>query len=54
MEASFYESEIPVCGCGAKLDARDFGPGGKIDRRTYYISVKPQDAQRARDLLAEK
>lgn len=48
MEAGFYETEAPVCGCGAKLDHRDFGPNGKIDRRTYYISVRPEDVERAR------
>ena len=29
MEAGFYETEAPLCGCGAKLDHRDFGPNGK-------------------------
>ena len=53
MEAGFYETEAPLCGCGAKLDHRDFGPNGKIDRLTYYISVKPEDAERARDLLSD-
>lgn len=32
-------SEAPTCGCGAKLDIRDFGPKGKIDRNFYYIDV---------------
>ena len=32
METGFYETEAPACGCGAKLDHRDFGPNGKIDR----------------------
>ena len=40
-------------GCGAKLDHRDFGPNGKIDRLTYYISVKPEDVERAKELLAD-
>lgn len=48
MEAGFYETEAPVCGCGAKLDHRDFGPNGKIDRKTYYISVRPGDVERAK------
>ena len=42
-----------MCGCGAKLDHRDFGPNGKIDRLTYYISVKPEDVERAKELLAD-
>ena len=50
METGFYETEAPACGCGAKLDHRDFGPNGKIDRLTYYISVKPEDVERAKEL----
>ena len=37
----------------AALDHRDFGPNGKIDRLTYYISVKPEDVERAKELLAD-
>ena len=53
METGFYETEAPACGCGAKLDHRDFGPNGKIDRLIYYISVKPEDVERAKELLAD-
>lgn len=53
MESGFYDTEAPVCGCGAKLDHRDFGPNGKIDRLTYYISVKTEDVERAKELLAD-
>ena len=53
METGYYETEAPTCGCGAKLDHRDFGPNGKIDRLTYYISVKPEDVARAKELLAD-
>ena len=45
METGFYETEAPACGCGAKLDHRDFGPNGKIDRHTYYLSVRPEDVE---------
>lgn len=51
METGFYDTEPPVCGCGAKLDHRDFGPNGRIDRHTYYISVRPEDVDRAKALL---
>lgn len=51
VESGFYETEPPLCGCGAKLDHRDFGPNGRIDRKTYYISVRPQDLDRAKDAL---
>ena len=29
-------SEAPTCGRGAKLDIRDFGPKGKIDRYVLH------------------
>ena len=53
METGYYETEAPVCGCGAKLDHRDFGPNGRIDRLTYYISVRPEDTAQARELLGD-
>lgn len=53
MESGYYETEAPICGCGAKLDHRNFGPNGKIDRLTYYISVKPEDTDRAKTILAD-
>lgn len=43
----------PICGCGAKLDIRDFGPQGKIDRNFYYIDVPEKDYEKARTLLME-
>ena len=52
VEAGFYDTEPPVCGCGAKLDHRDFGPNGPIDRHTYSLSVPLKEASRARELLA--
>lgn len=51
VETGFYETEPPLCGCGAKLDHRDFGPNGRIDRKTYYISVRPEDVDRAKAAL---
>ncbi|MDO5400003.1 MAG: hypothetical protein Q4F17_03360 [Eubacteriales bacterium] len=48
-----YFEETPVCGCGAKLDPRDFGPRGKIDRNTYYIRIYAEDEARARAILEE-
>lgn len=47
-------SEAPACGCGAKLDIRDFGPRGKIDRDLYYIDVEEKYAARARAILEDK
>ena len=53
MEASSYEGEIPLCSCGAKIDRRNYGPNGWIDRRIYYISVRPEDAGRAKEILRD-
>ena len=53
MEAGSYESEAPMCGCGAKIDRRNYGPNGWIDRRAYYISVRPEDVERAREILLD-
>ena len=51
MEAGSYEGEAPVCGCGAKIDRQNYGPNGWIDRRVYYISVRPEDVERAGQAL---
>lgn len=53
METGSYESETPICGCGAKIDRRNYGPNGWIDRRVYYVSVRPEDVDRAREVLTE-
>lgn len=48
--AGYYETEMPVGGCGAKLDIRDFGANGKIERQVYYIDVPVKDVPRAKAL----
>lgn len=53
VEAGTVNNTIPMGGCGAKLDIRDFGPNGKVDRNTYYICVRPADVERAREALAD-
>ncbi len=53
VQAGENANQMPVGGCGSKLDIRDFGPNGKIDRSTYFILVRPEDAARARELLRE-
>ena len=35
------------------LETMPHNPNGKIDRLTYYISVKPEDVERAKELLAD-
>ena len=52
MEALSREGELPLCSCGAKIDRRNYGPNGWIDRRVYYIAVRPEDAEAARRILA--
>ena len=52
MEALSREGELPMCSCGAKIDRRNYGPNGWIDRRIYYIAVRPEDAEAARQTLA--
>ena len=51
MEANSYEGEMPLCSCGAKIDRRNYGPNGWIDRRVYYIAVRPEDVERAGQVL---
>lgn len=53
MTTTALPSEAPICGCGAKLDIRDFGPRGKIDRNMYYIDVAEREWAAARDVLAK-
>lgn len=53
MEAGSYEGEIPICGCGAKIDRRNYGPNGWIDRRVYYVAVRPEDIECARGVLLD-
>jgi hypothetical protein len=42
---------LPVGGCGYKLDLRNFGPKGKIDREVYYLDVPEGEEYKAVDLL---
>lgn len=42
---------LRACGCGPKLDPRNFGDNGWIDRDVYFIDVKKDDATRAKDIL---
>ena len=45
---------MTVGGCGAKLDPRDFGKNGKIDREIYWIRVPEKDAEAILARLAEE
>ena len=47
----FLQETVMGGGCGAKLDPRDFGAKGKIDREIYWVEVLPEDEERVRELL---
>lgn len=51
VRARHCQVEPPVGGCGCKLDIRDFGPKGRIDREIYYITVPAAEAERAKSVL---
>ena len=54
VKAGSYEAEsLCACGCGMRLDPRNFGVNGRIDRAIYYVDVKQEDEQRAKNILAE-
>lgn len=52
IKARHCEVEPPVGGCGCKLDIRNFGPKGRIDREVYFITVPAAEAEKARQILA--
>ena len=47
----YLQETVMGGGCGAKLDPRDFGKKGKIDREIYWVEVLPEDEERVRDIL---
>ena len=53
VKARHCEVEPPVGGCGSKLDIRNFGPNGRIDREEYFITVPAEEAEKARKVLED-
>ena len=49
----YLQETVMAGGCGAKLDPRDFGGKGKIDRDIYYIRVKSKDVERVQEILRQ-
>ena len=47
----YLQDSVMACGCGAKLDPRDFGAKGKADHDIYYIRVNASDADAAREAI---
>ena len=52
VRAWHYEAEPPAGGCGCKLDIRNFGPNGRVDREMYVVAVPAAEAERAEAVLA--
>ena len=54
VHASHYPADsLRPCGCGPRLDPRNFGENGWIDRDVYFIDVRKDDAPRARAVIEE-
>ena len=54
IKAGHYDADpFIACGCGAKLDPRNFGSNGHIDRDIYFIDVKESELQRANEIIAQ-
>ena len=53
ISADRWQDESPVCGRGAKLDVRDFGPNGRIDRDIYTIRVPESELGKAQELVKQ-
>lgn len=51
---SYFADPVAACGCGAHLDPRNFGAGGRVDRNIYYIEVPESQKDRALAALAER
>ncbi|MBQ6775466.1 MAG: hypothetical protein IJP53_03310 [Synergistaceae bacterium] len=55
VRASHYPIDsLNACGCGAKVDPRNFGSGGHIDRHVYFVDVRLEDESRAKHILSER
>ena len=47
----YLQDTVMGGGCGAKLDPRDFGSKGKIDREIYWVKVPEEKESEIRELL---
>ena len=55
VRASHYPIDsLCACGCGSKLDPRNFGAKGYIDRDVYFVDVNEKDFEFAKKILSEK
>lgn len=57
ISADIWQDEMPVGGCGAQMDVRDYGANGRIDRNIYAVRVPENAAEKAsaivKDLLPD-
>ena len=49
----YLQETVMGGGCGAKLDPRDFGGHGRIDREIYWVDVRLSDEEKAREILRQ-
>lgn len=49
----YLADSLRACGCGPKLDPRDFGANGWIDRDIYFIDVNKADVQKTKEILKQ-
>lgn len=55
VSAGHYLQDVVMGGgCGAKLDPRDFGARGRIDREIYFVKVRASDELKAQKLLENR
>ena len=47
----YLQETVMGGGCGAKLDPRDFGGKGKIDRDIYWIEVPVEEEAHVKEVL---
>ena len=49
----YLQETVMGGGCGAKLDPRDFGGRGRIDRDIYWVEVPAEQEAEAREVLRQ-
>ncbi len=49
----YLQETVMGGGCGAKLDPRDFGGHGRIDREIYWVKVIRGDEEKAGEILRQ-
>ena len=50
----YLQETVMGGGCGAKLDPRDFGGKGRIDRDIYWVEVPAAELDHAKEILRRR